>query len=359
MRLPSASALDRAFACIGSVTLPTVSEPAGDDAERGLALHKYVEVARRDGRDAALAMMAADEETLAEAKAIDLAAIPDGAESEVAFGLDVETGEAVRYSLSSERAYPLDGKLHGTADLVGRRGAEVVIIDLKTGRPTVSAADSWQLRFLALAAARWSGLSRARASLFVLDDKGGWRQDWAFWDEFDLAGFADELAALVARALSDDEPRLATGSHCKHCPALLRCPAQTAIVRALVPSLTEITERLELLSPQEQGRAYTHMKLAEELMERAKDAFRLLAATGDIPLPDGRTLRTVESHRSSAAKGAAEYIAKTAGVDVLAAAASVKLGSLPDEVLASLESAGLVNTTTVVQVRPVGKKKAA
>lgn len=358
-RLPSASALDRAFSCVGSCVLPAVYEPSSEAAERGIALHTFVETARRDGREAALAMMSGDEDTFRDAKALDLSAIPDGAESEVAFGFDHETDTAIRYELTGGRRYPLDGRLHGTADYVGKVGQEVVVIDLKTGRPAVSAADSWQLRFLALAAARWSGLPRVRASLFVLDAEGGWRQDWTTWDEFDLAGFADELGSLVRRVRATTEPTLVVGSHCKHCPALLRCPAQTAIVRALVPTLTEITDRLEALTPEEQGRAYTNMKVAEELMDRAKDAFRNLAARGDIPLPDGRTLKTVTMNRSSCAKGAAEYVAKTAGVDVLAGACTLKLSALPELVVASLEGAGLVNTVPVVQVRPVGKKKAA
>jgi len=356
MRLPSASALDRAFKCVGSCVLPAVYEPTSEAAERGIALHTFVETARRDGREAALAMMSGDEETLREAKAIDLSAIPEGAESEVAFGYDIETDTAIRYELTGGRRYPLDGRLHGTADYVGREGDKVVVIDLKTGRPAISAFDSWQLRFLALAAARWSGLRRARASLFVLDAEGGWRQDWVTWDEFDLAGFADELGSLVRKIHATTEPTLVVGSHCKYCPAYLRCPAQMAIVRALNG---DFVDRIELMTPAEQGQAYTNMKLCEDLIERAKDTFRNLAARAEIPLPDGRVLRQVTMNRSSAGKGAAEYIAKSAGVDVLANACTVKLSALPELVVADLETNGLVNTVPVVQVRPVGKRKAA
>lgn len=358
--LPSASRLDRAFACLGSAVLPPVEEPQSEAAARGQALHLYLEIALRDGRDAALAMVAADEQLHEQARAIDLSTIPAGAESEVAFGFDVQTGRGVRYE-SKDRRYPFDGFLHGTADLVGATDRAVWLADYKTGRPNYAASDSWQLRFLALAAARWSGLPRARVALLVLDDSGCWREDRAEFDEFDLAGFQEELRRLVGRVkrATPETVRLATGSHCKHCPALLRCPAQTAIVRALVPSLTDITGRLDALSPEDQGRAYTNLKLAEELIERAKDAFRVLAANGDIQLPDGRVLRQVVMNRSTAARGASEYVAKVAGVDVLAAASTLKLSSLPPEVLADLEHAGLVDRVPVTQVRPVGKRRAA
>lgn len=289
--LPSASRLDLALRCLGSCTLPAVYEES-EAAALGTIIHQYLENARAD-RSAAL--YAVPEEYRDRCAAIDVAALPAGAESEVALGYDVWADRAVRYDLSAHRAYPADGLYHATLDLVGVVDGAVFVGDFKTGMARRRAAESFQLKLGALAACRLTGATSANVAL-LYEREGEWIVDRAHFDEMDLEAARLELRDLanrVERARSGLEtPALVTGSHCTYCPALRLCPAQTALVRAFAAEEHTDTA-LAALSPEEAGAIYDRAVTIEAALDRAKAALRAIAeqSPGGLPLPDGRVLR--------------------------------------------------------------------
>lgn len=323
-----------------------------------------MQVAREKGREEALAEIS-DDELRNQAAAIDLDALPAGAESEVALAYNPVTGEAKRLELTGNRAYPTEpGWLYGTADLIGTDDDCVYVPDLKTGKAVVSAKDSWQLRFLAVAASRLTGKERARVGLLYLQSDGRWHQDWAEFDGFDLDDFASQLHGLYTKIelsyrdyLAGVMPDLSTGSHCRYCKSMSVCPAQTTIVRAFIPTLADLVGKLESMTPEQRGEAYEKYKVAEGLMEMADKAFRAMAQSEAIPLPDGKILKEVSSTRYKASPDAGKFILNAYNPETLIACSEVKLSGLDAGIRAGLEQAGLIETVPFKQLRAVRPKE--
>lgn len=362
--LPTASQLDRAIACPASLTLPVVTQATSPAARNGIVLHSFIEAARADPAARAKALAAIDDEDLrARAEAIDLSAIPRGADSEVAFGWDPATDAGTRYPNVKARGYPDDGLLHGTADLVFVADGTVHIWDFKTGVIQVS-ADSWQLKFLALAACRYAGASRATVAIQQLGFSGRWFTDEATLEEWDLDEVAGTLRALPARAeAAGAASRFSPGEHCRYCPSISYCPAQTALAKAVIAQ--DVTpERLAAavlaLPLAEAGGLWPKVIRAEAVLKAIKDALKARAVAEALPLPDGRKVMEVVERRREVKAGATEALAQMVGAE---AALSVARLSAPDveakfpaeaETLRGME---LMGYKEIRKVQVMGKKK--
>lgn len=294
MSLPTASKMDAALACLGSVVLPGVKEE-GEYSAAGNVLHHYIETAR--GRGKAAALLEAPEDEREWLQGIDLDALPPGAESEVPLGWDADRDIGVRYSISTFRGYPSDGLLHGTADLLGVTGSRVVVLDVKRFGAKVAARQSAQLALLALAAARVTGADEAEVGMLQPGSRG-WIVDRHHLDALDLEEWADRFRNLKARIDGHREgtiPELVAGGHCTYCPALRWCPAQSAIVRQVAGfDLTTMDEMIGALSDTEAGELWERANLVEKIAEAAKGALRARATQAPIPLPGGKELRAVK-----------------------------------------------------------------
>lgn len=360
---PTASGLDRAINCAGSMALPQVYSAPGKAAVRGTVLHKFIETARTKSRQEALAEIG-DDDLRNQAAAIDLDSLPVGAESEVALAYNPSTGGAKRLALKGQRAYEQeDGWLYGTADLVGIAEDFVFVADIKTGQPVVSARESWQLRFLATAAAVLAEKRRAKVLMLYLNENGNWRPDPAEFTAKELGGFAAELRAMQQRGesaagvvASGGTPPLSTGWWCRYCKSMPVCPAQSGLVRALVPTLSDVNDRLVSMTPEERGAAYLKLRQAEDLVKTIKSAFDNLVEMEPIPLGNGMVLKRTLSSRSTASKGAAQYVLNKYNAETLAGCASVDLASLSPQVKADLEAAGLVDVRRFPVVRQVRQR---
>lgn len=293
MTLPSASRLDTALTCLGSVVLPGVDE-GGEYAEGGNVFHRFLDTARKAGKSAAL--VEAPEEERDWLAALDLDALPAGAESEVALGWSPIDDSAIRYTLAEHRGYPNDGLLHGTADLVGVVGPRAVVFDFKRYGAKVRAKDSAQLAILALAAGRLMGRDEAEVGMLTPTAKG-WIVDRAYLDALDLEEWADRFRELVARIdghRAGAIPPLAAGPHCTYCRVLRWCPAQSGIVRQVAGlELTTIEETVTALSDVEAGALYEKAVMVEKIAEAAKKALAARARQAPIPLSGGKVLREV------------------------------------------------------------------
>ncbi|HTU62140.1 MAG TPA: hypothetical protein VMF89_26965, partial [Polyangiales bacterium] len=86
-------------------------------------------------------------------------------------------------------------------------------------------------------------------------------------------------------------PDVRENKHCKHCPAMVHCPAK----RELLVRITSGQERDELeammpLTPQTVAVAYERLKHAEHLLKRIRGAIFAYASEIDVPLGNGKVL---------------------------------------------------------------------
>jgi hypothetical protein len=114
-----------------------------------------------------------------------------------------------------ERDYGMATGICGTVDAIDRG----TVIDFKTGKARVSAAESWQLRFAAVCA-----VARRMAFVYVRPD--GLEVDGAEVTPAQLKEWESALETLIGRvSMGDTPPR--PGEHCDgmYCPARNKCDA--------------------------------------------------------------------------------------------------------------------------------------
>jgi hypothetical protein len=181
----------------------------------------------------------------------------------------------------------------------------VLVADFKTGHGRVTPArDNWQLRFLALAAARTYGCSSAHVALVYVHGEEV-RFDRASLSAFDLDAAAADLRQIVAQVVRADDaiaqrrvPNLALGDHCRYCPAFLLCPAQTALVRAIAEQPGALHDEVtSLLTPSSAAEAYRRLKAAHLVLHHLERRLHAYATVHPIDLGDGVVFGPVETTR--------------------------------------------------------------
>lgn len=321
--LPTASGLTRALKCPASLQLPQAQREAGAPAVTGTQVHTFLETVSELGREAALDRVT-DERAARICAALDLSTLPlgDGTSwaSEVAFGWHMTSGAGREVGRNVGRGYPTrPGELYGTADLVALSAdaSTVHVLDVKTGRGWMpSAAESAQLRFLAMAACATYGCSQAEVGhLHVREDGTVWLER-ASLDALELDLFAEQLRQLQA-TVEAREGRLAEGPWCRYCPAFASCPAKVALACASVNAPAQLT-------PETAAAAWLRMKEVRQVLDRVEEVLREYASTTPVSLGNGMQLAAVESSRDEL-DGAKVYatMAKLYGPEV--AQASVEL----------------------------------
>lgn len=241
----TASSIEKEIVCTGSGAMPKVRHH-NPYTGGGTRLHRFVELAAEVGPEKAAALVVQslpEEEREKEAEfflAIDLSAIPPGAEHEVGFAFNYRTGEVRRIS-GRAAGYPaMDPRewILGTTDIIGMRGPSTVFTaDLKRYIFRSRADHCAQTDFYALCGVRLAGADDAETML-MRPIASGWATDRAYRDSIALEAFADSLAQLMddrdrarrvylaggPQALLD-RGMLATGPQCELCDAARHCPA--------------------------------------------------------------------------------------------------------------------------------------
>jgi hypothetical protein len=381
--LPSASKLERATKCLGSVILPRVDEltPA---AERGRAIHGFLARVTQVGREVALEELPDDQRALC--AAIDLDVIPTSALdviAEIAMAFDAESGVARELGRNIGRAYPplAAREFGGTADIVTLTHDEVFVADFKTGHGVLAPArENMQLRMLGLAASRLFKRRQLRVALIRIAEDGTPFFDSADMDAVELDIIAAELHDLANRILRardllsmGEPPSLTTGTHCRRCPSLVYCPAQTVLIRRLAQEPDAVAaEILDALTPRTAARGWARLKIAEEFVRRTREALYAYARENPIDLGSGIVLGEVETarraiagttahgvltnlHGREVADAASELEMSQASIDralrVVAERTGAKLSMLKRDVLAALEQAGAITVRVSRSVR--------
>jgi hypothetical protein len=318
--------------------LPAVRQTSAY-AEDGTAIHAFLERVAVDRSAHAEALAALPIELRARCEAIDVSFLFEGLESvrtEVAFAIDVRDGLTREIACPQARDYGELGEweIAGTADFVAVRTGDgtPVVGDFKTGpngadRPREHA----QVRAQAYAWAQLCGETACDARIVLIDEGGACRVLRDEFDVFDQVATLDALQVTLARVRASESlvavggtPHVATGSHCQYCPAWTACPSHVALARRLVPTLTELDERLALMSPVDAGRAYDVAQRAQRLVSHVLDELKARARQEPLPLPDGKVLRPSKSYMTTRVDAAAlERLARELGADDSAIAACV------------------------------------
>lgn len=302
--LPTASRLQLATTCPASQVLPVVDTAfaagsAGTDKHAALAA--AIVGTEQDPPAEVVAWLDAlndDPATLAPLR---------GAAPELAYGYTPATGVARLIGSNVGRAYnAAPGEFVGSADYVLVADSAVTVVDLKTGLSDVPhPSRNAQLRFLALAAAKWHGVESARVGiLHAPDGRTPW-WSWATLDAFELEEIAVELKTLAERigyARNDvakgKTPRLVVGEHCTHCPARHGCPARVAMAQRLAGEPEKVVMDLKaMLTPESASLALARWQAATKALAEVGAALHAYASESPIALGDGRVWGPVTSER--------------------------------------------------------------
>ena len=386
--ITTASALERNAKCLLSALLPKVLRESAD-ATAGTAKHAYLADALDSGApEQALERVPAEYRD--ECASLDLSQLPAGypgtCAAEVAFAFDVETGAGRELGRGLGRDYQglADTEIPSTADVVALEGSDAVAIyDYKTGwgrQPR--AAESWQLRFLALAACRAYGRSRASVAIIRVGEDGAY-YDRAEFDECDLLvteGDVSELFVDIEIALKNPASIASVpavpGDHCKYCPGFEHCPAQAALIRAASGAPAELGVEGIVLTPETAAAAWRRIKDVERVLDATKTAIQAYAQLAPIPLGDGYELGAVQQSRERVdGVRAHRVLVERYGEDIAGSAVEWKsskaaieralrplvtkerkISALKEEALEALRAAGAVEEKTFTLVKEMRSK---
>lgn len=288
--LPTASGLQDAATCPASAVLPVIpsKHPAGDT---GTDRHELLVTAL----EAVRAGRTFETQNPVEQRWLDavfehpFVAELTGYAPEVAYGYDVESGEAWCWGRIPPRQYPAHAPttICGTADYVLADEERVVIVDVKTGRREVpSPKRNLQLKALALAAAKFHGVFEARTAILhaTADGDAVWVEHGPTWGLVDLMEIAEEFRQLHLE-LNAPKPRVVTGPHCNLCNAIASCPAQAAVINRWAGAPEAAPDDVTaLLTPETAAHAYRRLQGVKAAVKKAESALYAWANHNTIHL---------------------------------------------------------------------------
>lgn len=362
------SRVHRVWKCPASAVLPQgyVSSDPSPAAQRGTAIHAFLEQVGKIGRGAALANAPAEVVPLCEA--LDIENLPVGLATEVSFcwnwqtgavrelgrnlprredgGVDYDgprgaspTGEGVAgVDWSCEIPLTIDVMGLATLEPADRRIARGYVGDYKSGHSKYPAPDMFgQTLLAALCVARVYGCDDVVVELLHIHDNGGHHAVRRIVNEWDLQAFEAELQQAMETAAdrerlglpivdSGEVPTPREGPWCDHCPAFRSCPAKLALVRALPEQLVQLGVRPDpesgaltltpgALTIRNAGAAWEAIERIEDVLARAKEEICSIGAFEEIPLSDGRVIgRLITERRGLNGKVAAELMRERYGM---------------------------------------------
>lgn len=245
------SKLERAERCPWSAC-DHGNDRTGEWAERGTGVHTFLADAHAMGRDLALARIPHTAPHRKLAERIDVDALP-WAPANLPPGATVHFERRLAYAPTTgagrmlDRGEPAaDSEMPGTPDVVVVTDAEAIVYDSKTGNPAevTRPDDNRQLEAYAVAAGAVHGRFVVRTAIVQIYEDGS-PFVVAAREPIDALRLA-EIRLRILRVLdrvgeaavaADPRPYMARGPWCRYCPRFVECPAQLAVLRALISAL--------------------------------------------------------------------------------------------------------------------------
>lgn len=223
--------------------------------------------------------------------------LPEQAQAEIAFSWDAVSDEARELGRIPHRQYPDSpfSTLFGTVDVVGNsvlrfanfEGNEeehacVDVIDWKHTAEIPSSA-SWQLKTLAMMAAKARGVKYARTRIGHFSKTGGDAPTftpWCIHTPDELASYATRLkgvykhvASLVQRKDPVSLHEVRYGPHCHFCPAYASCPYTKSLLSGPRPEIEAVTQE----NAREAYLVWQSLRTASQRLEERIKGFAVVA----------------------------------------------------------------------------------
>ena len=261
---PSASIMDRLYACAGSHQACAGIEDVESEAARsGSRIHALIAGEDVDTPTSGELEMAATCLEIAERLVKD------------EFGNTIEECDRVT---KEERLWSTGNTYSGKADLIVSVWDETIIIDYKTGRGEVeSPISNKQLRTLAVLASKHGYEKMKRIGVAIVQPLVTSTPSVVWYTAGDIELARAELDMVVSQSAMPDAKRVAGDVQCKYCPAKARCPEANSVVAAL----TLIPEAIMALSSEQLGQRLDACKLAESVIEAVRDEAKRRLESGE------------------------------------------------------------------------------
>ncbi len=379
----TASGLARVQACPGSVHLQQ-ARFTSEYSAIGTEIHAFLERCA-NGMAVADSITATPKEYRDVCAIVALENLPQmkagqwAAEVTFAFDFTAHTAREMGRGLNRDYSGLTACEMAGTADVAGVSDDCVVVIDSKSGFSRHE-ADAIQLRWLGMAAALAWGKDKAICITSLIrpgEEPVYLRHDM---DGMDIAVTAHEITRIIGRANKAKPTDLSVGVHCRFCPSVPWCGAQTNGVIALAKESTALTPQdlAAGLTTEKAAKAWGMLKAAKYAIDNMEAACRLYAERNPFLLANGKTLGPHETTRESLDGGvcfraikdlhgqevadkAAEIKTSKSRIEAalrpVALAKGVPLSGLNKEVLERIRKLGGSTTHTSVTVGEHTQKK--
>lgn len=364
------SQIERIKACAYSETRPH-THATSEAAQRGIAVHRFLELCVRIGHEKALAEIEREHPAHAEFCAlIDFKSIRIMPGSELEMGLvwNAETGH-VRMNAGRSHGYGnIDPyEIAATLDMVSGDSGAVYVTDYKTGQST-PAKNNQQIRFGCMAVAKLHGKTHAYGCVIRITPEGKIEPDEYQFDDGELKDIEIEMVKLVRDVAmtrdGDSHPEPAEGDHCRFCPAWLSCEAKHRTLAMFRNSGDELT-----ITKENAANVYRRMRDVEDVVKRVKGALaQYTEAEGALDVSTGRVYGTHEVDRKELdARVVFDVVSATYGVEAGMVAAdittttqaaieralkgkAINMAQAKRDVLAKIEATGGVKITKQTRV---------
>lgn len=322
---PSSSTLERLEKCAASHVLPAMYREAGDAADRGTFIHRYIELMVSESPEAAKAWLAKQGESPFEWRAVCHQiplppVITEGLTDilcEASFSFDYEVNDVAYLGSSLNRNYKVTGtQFPGTADLAGTLDGVPYIADYKTGRNRVRPS-AMQLLFLGYCWARHLQKKEVIVEVYMVSPDGNFYGDRLHIDEFALDEIGARLRKMgrnLAAAKLDFEdgrtPDTTVGDHCTYCPSIPYCPSYRALSQTFASyDPQELTPRTAAALYSFAGVAKRHLEVLDKGIKSYVSQFGAISDEGwklsikktsrrqiDSPLADAYLVKTLAAN---------------------------------------------------------------
>jgi len=307
----TASGLDALVRCAGSATLPTVEEDVRDDslAVAGTATHDRM--LRSGGLPLNLEQWVTHDGQFCrpfyEVRFLVDFSDPSSVRN-ISAGADGRSAVLIgeRYGVASPRCSA--GTCDAFAYLIDGGKIYLRVPDLKTGAGQAAGrlpppAESWQLRYYALAILLWLGwpdklaLGSCEVAFWVRDSEAGpdaWRIDAAALSDELLRDSLAQLHELTVKLTSRPSSLWSEGPWCASCTKFRACPVQQSPIRKLgIAMAGRIDEAAVRQVAESVGTAKRLVAQAETVLDR------YVARYGPLSLTGGSVLHRVRETRQN------------------------------------------------------------